>query len=35
MVEYMSMAIMVPLVVMIWVVAAAVCHLAWKDFFRD
>jgi hypothetical protein len=35
MAEYMSLAIMVPLVVMAWVVVAVVCRMAWKDFFRD
>ena len=29
------MVALVPLVVMIWVVAAVVCRMAWKEFFRD
>ena len=35
MVEIFNVVILVPLVVMVWVVAAAVCRMAWKDFFRD
>ena len=35
MVEYIGLAIVIPIVVMVWVVAAAVCRMAWKDFFRD
>ena len=29
------MVALVPLVVMVWVVAAVVCRMAWKEFFRD
>ena len=35
MVEIFNVVILVPLVVMVWVVAAAVCRMAWKEFFRD
>ena len=35
MLEAVGFMILVPIVVMIWVVAAAVCRLAWKDFFHD
>jgi hypothetical protein len=35
MIEYISLLIMAPIVVMAWVAAAVVCHLAWKDFFND
>ena len=35
MVEIFNVVILVPLVVMVWVVAAAVCRMAWRDFFRD
>jgi uncharacterized membrane protein len=33
--KYVGLAILVPIVVMIWVVTAVVCRMAWKDFFRD
>ena len=33
--DYVSLAIAVPLMVMVWVVAAAVCRMAWRDFFND
>jgi hypothetical protein len=35
MVEFLSMAIIVPFVVIIWVLVVVVCRLAYKDFFRD
>lgn len=39
MLEYIFIAvtasIAVPFVIMIWVAAAMVCHLAWRDFFND
>ena len=35
MVEIFNVVILVPLVIMVWVVAAAVCRMAWKDFFND
>ena len=35
MVEIFNVVILVPLVVIVWVVAAAVCRMAWRDFFRD
>jgi hypothetical protein len=35
MIEFIILAIAVPFVVMVWVAAAAVCHMAWKDFFHD
>jgi hypothetical protein len=35
MVELMLIAIVTPIVIMVWVVAGVVCHLAWKDFFGD
>ena len=35
MLEVVGVMILVPTVVMIWVVAAVVCRMAWKDFFRD
>jgi hypothetical protein len=35
MIEAVGVAIFVPLVVMVWVVTAVVCRMAWKDFFRD
>ena len=35
MIEVVGVAIFVPLVVMVWVVTAVVCRMAWKDFFRD
>ena len=35
MVEIFNVVILVPLVVMVWVVAAVVCRMAWKEFFRD
>ena len=33
--QYVGLVIVVPIVIMVWVVAAMVCHLAWRDFFRD
>jgi hypothetical protein len=35
MLDAFGFMILVPIVVMIWVVAAVVCRMAWKDFFRD
>ena len=35
MVEFFTVGVLVPLVVMVWFLAAAVCRMAWKDFFRD
>jgi len=35
MIEYISLLIMAPFVVMAWVAAVVVCRLAWKDFFND
>lgn len=35
MIEYIGLAIVVPIVVMTWVVAAVICRMAWKDFFND
>ena len=35
MIEYISLVIMIPIIIMAWVAAAVVCRLAWKDFFRD
>ena len=35
MIEYISLVIMIPIVVMAWVAAAVVCRLAWKDFIDD
>jgi flagellar biosynthesis protein FliP len=35
MIEYVGMAIVIPFVVVVWVVAAVVCRLAWRDFFND
>ena len=29
------MVALVPFVIMIWVVAAVICRMAWKEFFRD
>lgn len=33
--QYIGLAIAVPIVVMVWVVVAVVCRLAWRDFFND
>ena len=35
MIETISVLIMIPVVVVVWVGMAAVCRLFWKDFFRD
>ena len=35
MVEYIGLAIVIPIVVMVWVVTAVICRLAWRDFSND
>ena len=35
MLEVIGFTILVPIVVMVWVVAAVVCRMAWRDFYRD
>jgi len=35
MVEFIVFAIAVPFVIMVWVAAAVVCRMAWRDFFHD
>jgi len=35
MIEVISVLIMIPLVVMIWVGAAAIGCIFWRDFYRD
>ena len=34
MVEFFTVAIIVPIVVILWVLVVVVCRLAYKDFFR-
>ena len=33
--QYVGLAIVIPIVVMVWVALAVVCRMAWKDFFND
>ena len=33
--QYVGLAIVVPFVIMVWVVAAVVCRMAWRDFSND
>jgi hypothetical protein len=35
MLDAIGFTILIPIVVMVWVVAAVVCRLAWRDFFND
>ena len=35
MVELFGVVILVPTAVLFWVATAAMCHMVWKDFFRD
>lgn len=35
MIEAVYIAFAIPFVIMVWVAAAVICRMAWKDFFND
>ena len=35
MVELAYIALVTPIIIMVWVALVVVCRMAWKDFFND